>query len=370
MNKINCELCESSFGLKSNLTKHVKKYHSNSDEVCSVITKAVKITTKKVEIEPVVVVDNNLNLLNEIERLKAENILNLEMQKLRLDNEHLTHVNSLILAHNEELKNIVNLLIAQKNTTPFVAEIPIVKNEIIVEDVFEEFFEEVVEEEFVEEALDEEVVEEEFVEEEAVEEEAVEEEVVEVKPIVKKIKQSVTSKVDKIQNILNERFYLSENMDEFITHLNEVSIVSAVDVNDKSKGNVLNTMIPKGLIDSEKDAIIYLKDKMKRVLANARAPLAVYNKKLYVKVSNEWVLHTKEISKITTKFLFLISNAVNNLEAKMTASIKNKFEMYRTYSINNIQAICTDALMFLTGVVMDDDLLKKIEKSLIKDLMQ
>ena len=194
MNKINCELCESSFGLKSNLTKHVKKYHSNSDEVCSVITKAVKITTKKVEIEPVVVVDNNLNLLNEIERLKAENILNLEMQKLRLDNEHLTDVNSLILAHNEELKNIVNSLISQKISTLFVAEIPIVKNEIMVEDIFEEFFEEVVEEEFVEEALDEEVVEEEaleeafdeeVVEEETIEEEAVEEEVVEVKPIVK-----------------------------------------------------------------------------------------------------------------------------------------------------------------------------------------
>ena len=128
MSNYNCELCESIFGLKSNLTKHVKKFHSCSDEICPVTTRLVKKSIKKTE-----VVDDNINnsLLIEIERLKMENIQNLEMQKLRLENDHIKYVNELVMSHNTELTNMLKMLMSQKNSTPIVCETPVVQTQII-----------------------------------------------------------------------------------------------------------------------------------------------------------------------------------------------------------------------------------------------
>lgn len=367
-NNFNCNQCDSSFGLKSNLTKHVKKYHSDSDVVCSEIKTVNNVNklNKENKVKIAKEADNRvIDLLNEIERLKSENIQNLEIQKLRLENQHLKQVNSLISSHNEELKNIINLTMSQKHITPIVVEAPVAKKQNIEVEIIEDIESEVEQDKIEDIENDEEFEDEGDVQ---YEKEVQDEPVIEVKP-VKKDKKPASSNADKIQNILNEKFHYAENIDDFINHLNEVSIISAVDSNDQTKGNIFNTMIPRGLISNEKDAITYLKDKMKRVLANGRTPLAVYNKKLYVKVTGEWILHTKEISRITTKLLLLMNDAVSNLDVKVTANIKNKYEMYRKYNLNEIQSVITDAIMLFTCVIFDDDILKRIEKCLIKDLM-
>ena len=265
------------------------------------------------------------------------------------------------MSHNTELTNMLKMLISQKNSTPIVCETPVVQTQIIETPVVKTENIEI----FIEDEANEDDDVDDDVDEDEDEDETNEAEIKIIEPIiVKKPKQSTT---DKLQNILNEQFHYAENLEEFITHLNQVSIISAVDANDPAMGNIFNTMIPKGLITSEKDAMSYLKDKIKRCLQNTRTPLAVYNKKLYVKISNEWILHTNQISRISTKFMFLFNDAVSNLETKITPKIINKYEMYKTYNVNNIKDIIDDALMWMPGIMFDDDKLNKLQRQIIKE---
>jgi hypothetical protein len=46
MEKINCEFCESTFGLKANLKKHMNKFHIDEVPICSVTKKQSKKAVK------------------------------------------------------------------------------------------------------------------------------------------------------------------------------------------------------------------------------------------------------------------------------------------------------------------------------------